>query len=281
MLSKRHYLNLVAKFVLAILIMMLPVASTSSVSAQENKTPWAQIVSNSNSPKALKILFIGHSKFYINDLPRLFTFVSKMQNPTKPLKVGSVFGSSYTLQEHWESGLAKKMIHEKGPWDYIIVIERTGYPVEKRKQTEIYFNLFNQEARAAKAQLILTESYPDKSDEYEELHEAMAQYSRKFRCPLLPIGCAWNMILKRNPRLNLFAPDKHHPSFQGTYLMASVCYTFFENRKLNLKPVKFQINNQKKTISNLNLNALHEAAWQANIISKGEETYLTSYDEPD
>ena len=39
-----------------------------------------------------------------------------------------------------------------------------------------------------------------------------------------PVGLAFQRSQKENPDIELFTPDKRHPSKAGTYLMAAVIY---------------------------------------------------------
>ena len=240
-------------------------------SPKEDKRPWAQIVVNSNDPKALKVLFVGHSKFYINNMPSMFAAMIKIQNPDMPLKVGSVFGSSYSLQEHWTNKLAGIFIKEKGPWDYVVFIARSGNPVTKPKEVEIYLNLFKQEMKVGK--MVLTENFSFRKEEYTKIHSATNKLAGKLKCEILPVGTAWNLVQSSNPKIGLFAPDNHHPNIKGTYLMASVCYSFFLNKKSNLKPdaLGFKIPGKTGTFnfSKSDVETFHKAAWQA-VSSKKE-----------
>ena len=248
-----------------------------AIEQKEDKRPWSQIISNSKDPKALKILFVGHSKFYINNLPGMFATITKIQNPKLPLKVGCAYGSSYTLQEQWNNKLAKKTIRDKGPWDFVVFIARSGYPVKKPEEVEVYLNLFNQELKTTKSTMVLTENFTVNKNEYPKIHIATQKLAKKFNCPVLPIGTAWNLVRISNPDIKLFASDNHHPNVNGTYLMASVCYSFFLNKKsqFNTDDLQFKVQGQKGRFrfKKKNVETFHNAAWYAVKSSKSEKVY--------
>lgn len=244
---------------------------------KEDKRPWSKLISNSNDPKALKILFVGHSKFYINNLPGMFATITKIQNPKLPLKIGCVYGSSYTLQEHWENKLAKKMIREKSPWDYVVFIARSGNPVKKPREVEVYLNLFSQEIKGVKSKMILTENFSGNKTEYAKIHHATQKLAKKFNCAILPVGTAWNLVQVSNPKIKLFASDNHHPNINGTYLMSTVCYSYFFNKKskFDTSTLQFRAQGQKGRFrfNKSNVETFHNAAWYAVKSSKSRKAY--------
>ena len=54
--------------------------------AQAGK-PWEEYVSSNSSSNAIKILFIGHSKFYINNMPKMFNSKKRTKGPNRKAKM--------------------------------------------------------------------------------------------------------------------------------------------------------------------------------------------------
>ena len=57
-----------------------------------------------------------------------------------------------------------------------------------------------------------------------ELADAYTQAGNDNDVLVVPVGLAFAESIKRKPDLNLYAPDKRHPSLAGTYLMACAIY---------------------------------------------------------
>ncbi len=203
---------------LVLLICMFFAGSSSFAAYGE---PWSGTAARSSSGK--RILFIGHSKFYWHDMPKM---LASMMNG-RPITIGYVFGNSYSLEDHWRSQLAVKEIRSARPkWDYVVLIDQTGVPQERKAVFERFAKLFDNEIRRAGARTILVESYTDEVKDYEERHKVMMDWSKKLNIPVAPVGTAWNIVRTKYPNVSLYAPDGHHPSVKGTYLMSYFFYCY-------------------------------------------------------
>lgn len=70
--------------------------------------PWVQPSQRSTRGDALKILFVAHSKFFMNDMPTLFVGLAEQKAAQKLFKVISVYGVGYTLDHHLKKNLQSK-----------------------------------------------------------------------------------------------------------------------------------------------------------------------------
>ena len=67
-------------------------------------------------------------------------------------------------------------------------------------------------------------AYADKPEMTEQLAAAYAEAGRANNAMVIPAGLAFARSIALKPELNLYAPDKRHPSLAGTYLSACVVY---------------------------------------------------------
>jgi hypothetical protein len=67
-------------------------------------------------------------------------------------------------------------------------------------------------------------AYSDRPQMTEELAEAYTQAGNDNGVLVIPAGLAFAKAVKAMPEVNLYAPDKRHPSLAGTYLAASTVY---------------------------------------------------------
>src|SRR5215472_5522020 len=63
-------------------------------------------LAESPSSTSLKILFIGNSLTYTNQIPLIFTNLVSEKDPRLQLKITEVVASGLTLEEHWQDGTA-------------------------------------------------------------------------------------------------------------------------------------------------------------------------------
>ena len=67
-------------------------------------------------------------------------------------------------------------------------------------------------------------AYADKPEMTAELAEAYTRAGNDNGVFVIPAGLAFAKSVQRRPELNLYAPDKRHPSLAGTYLAAATIY---------------------------------------------------------
>jgi hypothetical protein len=67
-------------------------------------------------------------------------------------------------------------------------------------------------------------AYQDKPEMAEQLAAAYLAAGNEHGVIVIPAGLAFARAIKERPQLNLYAPDKRHPSLAGTYLGAAVVY---------------------------------------------------------
>jgi hypothetical protein len=72
--------------------------------------------------------------------------------------------------------------------------------------------------------LFMSWAYSDKPEMTEELAEAYTRAGNENDVLVIPAGLAFAKAVKVMPDVNLYAPDKRHPSLAGTYLAASTVY---------------------------------------------------------
>jgi hypothetical protein len=72
--------------------------------------------------------------------------------------------------------------------------------------------------------LFMSWAYSDKPEMTEGLAEAYTKAGNDNNMLVIPAGLAFAESVKQRPGLNLYEPDKRHPSKPGTYLGACVAY---------------------------------------------------------
>src|SRR5438105_7815951 len=79
-------------------------------------------------------------------------------------------------------------------------------------------------AKGAKPVFFMSWAYADKPEMTAQLAEAYTVAGNANNALVIPAGLAFARAREKQPELNLYAPDKRHPSLAGTYLAA--CTTF-------------------------------------------------------
>ncbi len=193
-------------------------------------------------PAPLRVLFVGNSLTYQNDLPRMLGGVAKSRGHDLQIDVHAIGG--YRLSQHaTDARLLAKL--DRGGWDLVVLQEQSLLPAlaEARLETEVYAfaRELCQRIRAASPQATIAfyqtmakrngepQLFPDlpETRSYEGLQRrinaAYVAMAKRNRAVLVPVGQAFQAARAARPPLALYADDIH-PSFAGTYLAAAVFY---------------------------------------------------------
>ena len=82
----------------------------------------------------------------------------------------------------------------------------------------------------AKPVFFMSWAYADKPEMTEQLAEAYVRAANDNDAMVVPTGLAFKRSIATRPDINLYAPDKRHPSLAGTYLGAATVYATIMKR---------------------------------------------------
>jgi len=168
---------------------------------------------------ALKVLFVGNSHTFVNDLPGAF---GRLVSPARPLVVKDVVRGGATLSEHLEYRVAERAIRAER-WDFVVLQEQSLWPTMNPGDFEASVRRFDAVIRAAGARTAIYELWPRRAGQDPVALDAIyARVARAIGALLVPVGPAWERALAADPALVLYMPDGYHPTPAGTYLAALV-----------------------------------------------------------
>ena len=85
-------------------------------------------------------------------------------------------------------------------------------------------------AKGAKPVFFMSWAYADKPEMTAQLAEAYTVAGNANNALVIPAGLAFARARAKHPELNLYAPDKRHPSLAGTYLATCVVFAALTGR---------------------------------------------------
>jgi hypothetical protein len=172
----------------------------------------------------LKVLFVGNSYTYVQNLPQVVSIISD-STKTKLITRKSTIGGAY-LSEHWfgKRGLKTKEIITKGKFDIVILQENSMAPIQQPDSTIKYANLLCQFIKASGAKPCFYMTWArEKVPQYQgEISNVYSRIAKDNGAILVPVGKAWELAMKLRPTINLYDPDGSHPSGLGAILSAYV-----------------------------------------------------------
>ena len=175
-----------------------------------------------------RVLFIGNSYTYVNDVPGLVQAMGDAAGVK--LAVATVGAPDYALIDHWNEGTAKREASKSG-WAFV-VLQQGPSSVEVNRDTlrlatKLFAGVINGGAKAA-----LFSAWPtsgrrvDFPRAIESYRLAASDVSGLF----LPVADAWLAAWALDPSVVLYAPDGLHASANGSYLTAATIFAKITNR---------------------------------------------------
>jgi hypothetical protein len=182
-----------------------------------------------------RILFVGNSHTYANDLPVIFSEIAAAMG--HPADVQEVTEGAYTLTQfadtadEWGSVVNQKLTEE--PWDFVILQENTNDAFSSAEETMLPAALaLDEKIRAAGGQTGLLMTWTPKDGAgimgREYVQSILAQntiaVSERLDSLLIPGGMGFMRCLEQYPQIELWNEDGMHPSLEGSYLAGCIAY---------------------------------------------------------
>jgi len=176
--------------------------------------------------KTSRILFIGNSHTYLHYMPRMLEQLARAAGYRKRLRTEQVTGRGAGLEWHWNNPATRHMITD-GQWDYVILQERSGGPLEDPVSMQKHARLLDAEIRKQGALTIfyMTWARCGRPESQKIIRQAYSTAATAAGALLAPVGTAWENALKADPGLRLHHEDDRHANPAGAYLSACVFFT--------------------------------------------------------
>lgn len=222
--------------------------------------------------KTLKVLFLGNSYTYVNNLPQLIKNIALANGDT--LLFDSNCPGGHTFNNHFNNATSRAKINAQ-TWDVVILQaqsqEPSFSPGQVASQTLPYAikldSLIKNNNNCSETVFYETwgrkngdasncSSYPPICTYLGMQNRLRASYklfADTTQSAMAPAGEAWRKSIAQNPTLELYSSDQSHPSLEGSYLTACVFYeTLFHKSVLS--------NTYTAGVSSTNVNFLQQIA---------------------
>ena len=178
----------------------------------------------------VRILFIGNSLTYVNDLPavvKALTTGAGLPNT----QVATIAYPDYALEDHWNQGNARAAVGKDG-WTHVIMQQGPSALEESRVNLLQWSNTFAEQIKAHGAMPGMYMVWPstERNFDFDRVSESYRLAAEAIGGQLYPAGDAWRAAWRRNPGLALYGGDGFHPSSLGTYTAALTIVAVVFNR---------------------------------------------------
>lgn len=173
----------------------------------------------------IRVLFIGNSLTYTNDLPGLIAAIGRATGDQRTFVHRTVAFPDYSLEDHWARGDALEAIDDGG-WEYVVLQQGPSSLPESRAHLVEWAGRFGERIAAAGARPALYMVWPseDRIVFFDDVRESYRAAAAEVDGVFVPAGEAWRVAWEEDPDLPLYSVDGFHPSLLGSVLAAAAFY---------------------------------------------------------
>ncbi len=208
--------------------MVMTVKRVRATSCGDNRLPaWVRnvfllmalaAVPCADAAGAVRVLFVGNSYTYTNDLPRIVVAVAAARGVE--VEAGDLTAPNAAIEDHVLSGALSSRLVEG--WDWVILQQGPSSQPDSRIHLRQWASEAAHLARAAGARVALMSVWPALQNAHTwrdaELSYRLAAASAG-GC-VIPVATAWRLARDQAPGLPLYLPDRLHPTPEGSLLAA-------------------------------------------------------------
>jgi hypothetical protein len=224
-------------------------------------SPSKPAVVGNSATASLRVLFVGNSLTYSNDLPSLVVEIAAMDGVE--MSSTMIAHADYAIEDHLSDGDVQKAL--KGAKFNFVVAQQgpSALPESQVNLREFSIQLAHVCEENSTA-LALFMVWPSLARDFDR-EACIASYTNAARASkalLCPAGLAWKKAWARKSDLPLYSADNFHPGLHGSVLAAMVIYGTLQSKKdldfIDLKKASFG-----GTISEIEMIAMKAAAMEA------------------
>jgi hypothetical protein len=175
-------------------------------------------------PGAVRVLFVGNSLTYTNDLPAMVRAIALAGGDTFFVK--AIAHPDWNLHDHWnDTEAAHEIAADK--WDVVVLQQGPSSLPESRLDLLTWSRKFGDLAKIHGACPAMYMVWPalDFATSFDAVRDHYAEAADSIDGLFLPAGEAWRAAWEKDDDLALYGPDAFHPSKLGTYVAALAIYS--------------------------------------------------------
>src|SRR5690349_17468676 len=160
----------------------------------------ARLESNGRLKRPFRVLFVGNSLTYVNDLPKMVEAISQAAGDDPPLETAMVAYGGYAIEDHLAQGDAVPTI-ARGGWDVVVMQQGPSTLPESRVDLIKFSKIMAEKIRAAGARPAMYGVWPEEERTYA-FDWGVANYrdaAEEIDGILCPAALAWKTAWKTDP----------------------------------------------------------------------------------
>ncbi len=169
-----------------------------------------------------RVLFIGNSHTYTNDLPGMVQALARAAGDTA-LRTTSITAGGVSLEDHMAMGDAPRAL-QQSQWEWVVLQQGTTAANESQLHLAAWAGQFDPLIRGAGAEPVLYQIWPHVTRRFDADAAVRSYYNAAVEVEgiFAPAGDAFTDALTLDAGIGVYSPDGLHASRRGTYLAAIV-----------------------------------------------------------
>ncbi len=186
--------------------------SSAPLAAQEQAT---------KSATSYKILFIGNSLSYSNNLPLLVSIAGEKQQLDIATEI--IAKPNYALIDHLEEGSLETKI-ENESFDFVIVQQGPSSQEAGRKLLFEAVQKLTKVCKKNQSQLAIFMVWPSQQyyHTFDKVIKNHREVAEKYQAVLCPVGEVWKTHFETTKDFSYYSTDGFHPSKKGSQAAAEI-----------------------------------------------------------
>ena len=170
----------------------------------------------------MKVLFVGNSHTYFNDMPELFArFVEKTTGEKPEVVMLAYSGRDWAWHRKEYFSLRFNLVH--GGYDYC-VIQQAAHPYPPIESTLEMGGEIIELCRKNGVKPVVYMTWAEKRfpENQQKMTDTCGKLAQEHKALLAPVGEVWKTVLEQHPDIDLFFHDGEHAGPCGDFLIAAV-----------------------------------------------------------
>lgn len=206
-----------------------------------------------------RVLFIGNSLTYENDLPRTIADLARSIDET-PLVYRTVAKPNYALEDHWNDGIAASIAADG--WQVVVMQQGPSSLPQNQEFLRSWTVRLDSAITAAGARSALYMVWPAMQNfsTFDGVRTSYRNAAIAVNGLFIPAGEAWRTAWVTDSTLAFYSADLLHPSRLGTYLAALVHFEMLYDRLASDLPDVAVVNGRRLDLPATTVAMLQQAA---------------------
>ncbi len=199
------------------------------------------------SAPTVRVLLIGNSLIYTNNLPGLLRSLAAAQPGGPRIDTESYVMPGATLSDHWKRGVAQRAL-EGGRWDVLVLQERGGLlaclesPAQKEeaecRNSVRAHKRFAQLAETSGIRIMLLGTWGPDSDWQDRLDRGLRRIARETHATPIFAGSRLREYATKVPASTLFTDESLHPSLRASLIVTAMLYREITGQSAQAQPLR-------------------------------------------